>query len=140
MPSIEHGDFVSIDDLATAAREAADILDEPEEYDEDEVEDAQEAIKTLAAFVNDSSYGCDEDNPESVVDGLEDLGRDEDNLIAVDYFTSYAEDLCKDIGDLPSDLPWYIAAHIDWDGVASDIQLDYSKLTLDGEDYWHRDS
>lgn len=56
-------------------------------------------------------------------------------LIRETYFTEYAEELCKDIGDLPSDLPWYIESHIDWDGVASDIKMDYTEVDFDGVAY-----
>lgn len=140
MPDIEHGSIVSIEDLATAAREAADTIEDPENYDEDEVTEAKEFIQTLANFINQSHLGCDEEDPETVVDALGQLGRDEDSLISDGYFTEYAESLTKELGYLPDEVPWWISNHIDWDGVADDIKADYSELTLDGEKYWHRDS
>lgn len=59
-------------------------------------------------------------------------------LIRDSYFTEYVQELCKDIGDLPAELPWYIEAHIDWDGVATDIAQDYISVDFDGVTYWVR--
>ncbi len=59
-------------------------------------------------------------------------------LINDNYFTEYTEELCKDIGAIPSYLPWYISNHIDWDGVAREIQIDYSSIDFDGTTFWVR--
>ena len=59
-------------------------------------------------------------------------------LIRDSYFTEYAEELCKDIGELPKELPWYIANHIDWEGVAEEIKVDYTSAEFDGVTYWAR--
>ena len=61
-----------------------------------------------------------------------------ETLIRDSYFTEYAEELCKDIGEIPKELPWYIANHIDWDGVASEIKQDYMSVDFDGVEYWIR--
>ena len=60
-------------------------------------------------------------------------------LIDEDYFTEYAEQLCKDIGEIPQELPWYIAENINWEGVADEIKVDYSCINFNGQDYWIRD-
>src|SRR5574343_528083 len=49
-----------------------------------------------------------------------------ETIIREDYLAEYCEELCKDIGEIPKDLPWYIANHIDWDGVAKEIAMDYT--------------
>jgi len=59
-------------------------------------------------------------------------------LIHEDYFVEYCEELCKDIGDIPSNLPWYINNHIDWEGVAEEIKMDYTELDFDGVTYFIR--
>ncbi len=59
-------------------------------------------------------------------------------LIRDSYFAEYAEELCKDTGDIPKDLPWYIEKHIDWEGVSKEIQMDYTSVDFDGEEYWVR--
>lgn len=59
-------------------------------------------------------------------------------LIREDYFVEYAKELCKDIGGLPKDLPWYIADHIDWEGVARELQQDYTEVDFAGTSYFIR--
>jgi hypothetical protein len=59
-------------------------------------------------------------------------------LIRDSYFEEYAEELCKDIGEIPSNLPWYIASHIDWDGVADELKIDYTSADFDGVTFWAR--
>jgi hypothetical protein len=74
---------------------------------------------------------------------VEDASRADDweygaTLIHENYFTEYTEELCKDIGDMPKELPWYIENHIDWDGVAQEIKADYFEVDFNGEKYWVR--
>ena len=52
------------------------------------------------------------------------------------YFTEYAEELVQDIGDLPNNIPDYIA--IDWEQTANNIRQDYSSVEIDGDTYWYR--
>lgn len=59
-------------------------------------------------------------------------------LINESYFTDYCEELVKDCGDLPRDLPAYIESNICWDGVANDLILDYSEVTFYDEIYYYR--
>lgn len=54
-------------------------------------------------------------------------------LIRESYFTEYCEELCKDIGDLPKDIPHYIV--IDWEATAQNIRVDYTEVDYDGETY-----
>lgn len=56
-------------------------------------------------------------------------------LIAVEDFPEYREELLKDCGDLPKDIPWYIA--IDWNKTADNIAVDYSIITYQGQDYYY---
>ena len=58
-----------------------------------------------------------------------------ETLIHEDYFPEYAEELCKDIGDIPRESPWYIADHIDWEGVADELKVDYTEIDFDGDTY-----
>jgi len=61
-----------------------------------------------------------------------------EQLISESYFTNYCQELCQDIGDIPKELPWYIADHIDWDGVAREIKMDYMEVDFDGVSYFIR--
>lgn len=57
-------------------------------------------------------------------------------LISENFFTEYCEEMCKDVGSIPHDLPWYIESHIDWDGIANDLKADYIKVNFDGIGYF----
>lgn len=54
-------------------------------------------------------------------------------LIRESYFVEYAEELTKDIGDMPEDIPSYI--EIDWDATARNIRVDYTEVDFDGVTY-----
>lgn len=140
MGLIEHSDMVDITELATAAQEAVDIVTEPEEHEEDEVLDARELLDILYQFSNQFGVSVDREDPDTIVDALNTISRDEEYMIAEDHFTDYCKELVSDLGYLPDDLPSFIESNINWDGVASDLKADYSTVTLDGEDYLHRDS
>lgn len=57
-------------------------------------------------------------------------------LISDDAFADYAQELLKDCGTIPSDLPEWVS--IDWDETAKAVQQDYSSVELDGDTYWYR--
>lgn len=59
-----------------------------------------------------------------------------ETLIPVDEWEDYCEDLLKDIGDLPRDLPWYIV--IDWEATAANIAEDYTIINYAGDEYYIR--
>jgi hypothetical protein len=59
-----------------------------------------------------------------------------ETLIRDSYFTDYAEELCKDCGALPRDIPHYI--EIDWEKTADNIRVDYTEVDYDGVSYWIR--
>lgn len=49
----------------------------------------------------------------------------------VEDLASWAQEMCEDCGDIPSDLPWYIADHIDWNMVAKDLLSDYDWCVME---------
>lgn len=57
-------------------------------------------------------------------------------LVRDSYWVEYVQDMLADIGDLPRDLPGYIA--IDWDKTADNIKVDYTSVDFDGVTYWVR--
>lgn len=57
-------------------------------------------------------------------------------MIRDSYFTDYCEELVKDIGDLPKDIPSYLV--IDWDATAENLKVDYTEVDFDGVAYWIR--
>ena len=103
-----------------------------------EVEEKEEAAEALTEWLED--YG---DELKTLEDLADEAGSSPDwphgeALIRESYFTEYCEELCKDIGDIPNELPWYIANHIDWEGVAREIQQDYTQVDFDGVTYFIR--
>lgn len=59
-----------------------------------------------------------------------------ETLIRDSYWVEYCEELCKDIGDLPKEIPSYI--EIDWEKTAENIKQDYTELNWDGVAYYIR--
>lgn len=57
-------------------------------------------------------------------------------LINEMYFTEYCMEMLKDIGDLPRDIPSYIA--IDEDQTAENLKVDYTTVDFNGDDYYIR--
>lgn len=62
--------------------------------------------------------------------------RHGETLIREDYWVEYVQELCKDIGDIPKDIPHYIV--IDWEKTADNIAVDYSTIDYDGVSYYIR--
>ncbi|SRR6266404_5842693 len=57
-------------------------------------------------------------------------------LIRDSYFVEAMEELCKDIGDLPREIPAYMV--IDWEATAENLKTDYTSVEFDGITYWVR--
>jgi hypothetical protein len=57
-------------------------------------------------------------------------------LIRDTYFTEAMMELLQDCGDLPRDIPHYIA--IDEEKTAENLRADYSSVEIEGHDYWFR--
>lgn len=55
-----------------------------------------------------------------------------ETLIRESYFTKYAQDLVRDIGDLP-EMADYIV--IDWEATARNLKPDYTEIDYDGVAY-----
>jgi len=103
-------------DLTDALRKAQEDLDA---WDENNGEE----FATLKAFAAEFEDYCD-DWTHGVT------------LIRESYFTEYAEDFVKDVGDLPKNIPDYLV--IDWDATAENLKVDYTEGTFDGVTYLAR--
>ena len=57
-------------------------------------------------------------------------------LIHEDYFVEYTEELCKDIGYISEDFPWWIT--IDWYDTAENIKQDYTEIDYEDQIYLTR--
>ena len=112
----ERDDLEAMDDIEIPLEERLKEWDETEEGEE------LKALKALADdaedYAPDWTYGA--------------------TLIRESYFVEYCEELVKDIGDMPKELPSYIEDNIDWKGVAEDLKVDYTEVNFDGVTYYIR--
>lgn len=56
-------------------------------------------------------------------------------LIPEPEWIDYVEELLKDCGDLPKNIPWYIV--IDWKSTAKNISQDYGTVDYQGTTYYY---
>lgn len=60
---------------------------------------------------------------------------DQPTLIRDSYFEDYARQYAEGVGAIDDDARWP-ATCIDWEKAASELQMDYSPIELDGITYW----
>lgn len=148
------GERGNLDDLREAVKEAetdynaaVDDEDETEEEQQlaDELAGARKDLREAEAWADANPEDAEElTTLESLLDDMRGYGGNHQfegdwypgSLIRESYFTDYVEEMLKDIGDLPQDLPGYIA--IDWDKTAENVKMDYSEVTYDGVEYLYR--
>lgn len=114
----------------------------------EDVLDVRDIIERFEELENIEIKDDDEDQEfqtlQSLLDDLKGNGGDEQwrgdwypiTLIRDSYFVDYCEELVSDIGDLPREIPAYIA--IDWEKTADNLRVDYSCVEYDGVEYLYR--
>jgi len=112
----------------------------------DELESERDDLETDEAKGqwDDSDDGKEFADLEELLEELRGNGGDEQwkgswypvTLIADSYFVEAMEELVKDIGDMPSEIPGYMV--IDWDATAENLRADYSSVEYQGTTYWYR--
>jgi len=135
-----------IEELESDRQDLLDILEEeetalddiePDEDNTDEFEAVKQARQALEEF---DKYDNDGGDLKKLVALRDDVGSSEwidgIDLINEDYWVEYVEEMLKDIGDLPSDIPYCIA--IDWEQTAENIRVDYSSVEYDGDTFYFR--
>jgi len=115
---IDSRDVIARIEELTDERDALDgDEDKLAEFDESDEGEELKALKSLAedaeGYAPDWNYGA--------------------ALIRESYFVEYCQELLEDIGDLPKNLPHYIA--IDWEKTAENIKVDYTEVDFDGVTY-----
>lgn len=105
---------------------------------EDCGEDSEEYRKELEAEAALKEFNADTDKQALLAfnqegESLTSEWRHGETVIRRSYFVDYCDELCKDVGDIPKDIPIYIA--IDWERTAKNIEVDYSTLDFDGVEY-----
>ena len=92
-----------------------------EDYERNEDEDAE--LVALKALADEASSAPDWEYGET--------------LIRDSYFVTYAQELADDIGAVDANASWPMS-HIDWEGAARDLRMDYTSVDFDGVTYWIR--
>lgn len=123
--------------LADAKDDTSVLADDPQELAELEsnVTEAEEALTTF-----------DEDEEGQELKVLKALQEEAEGyssdwkygatLIRRSYWIDYVEEMLKDCGDLPQNIPWYIT--IDWEKTADNLKMDYTEVDFDGVSYFVR--
>jgi len=95
---------------------------------QDEIDVENKELTTLESLLNDlAGYGGDHQWEGSWYPV---------SLIRDSYFVDAMQELVQDIGDLPRDIPSYLA--IDWEKTADNLRADYSSVEFEGITYWYR--
>lgn len=131
------------DDLQTSADDAAsDREDLADDADDSARQDADKAF----AAANDSLAEWRESEDAAELKALTEFAAEAADyaddwrygatLIRDSYWTEYVEELLRDIGDLPQNIPSYIV--IDWEATGENIKVDYTSVEFGGVTYWVR--
>lgn len=135
--NIEFTDHLDVRDLADIADAEYDFLIDEGDDDVNRVEDALTTLDALQSMLNDLGMGL-VPFPE-LGDTLRGLTVSaHPTLYAAGFFVEAMKEYVEDIGDLPRDLPSYIA--IDWEATAANLRQGYSSVYLDGKEYLIRRS
>ena len=109
----------------------------------DDVIDSRDVIARLEYLRDGDGLSDVEKRELDALTKLDEEGRDYApdwehgaTLIRDSYFVDYARELLEDCGDIPKDIPHYIA--IDWDQTAHNIRMDYTSVDFGGTTYWVR--
>lgn len=109
-----------IEELESLLPETAELVMPGTANELEEIRTELEALQALAeqaaSYAPDWEYGA--------------------TLVRDSYFVDYCEEMVKDIGDLPANIPGYLA--IDWEATADNLRVDYTSVEFDGVTYWVR--
>ena len=117
-----------VDELMTS-----DLAAAQPDFDE-KLDEARTELDT-ACVEFDSSEQKELEELESLCDEIPEW-HEGTQLIPVDDFVDYCQELCEDIGDIPKEIPSYIV--IDWEATAKNLAADYSECEYQGESYYYR--
>ena len=118
------------------------LVDSFNEYFETKIGDFDELIKHID---NSDNEDVEEWRDDKVYDfeHIDEINELEDEisefsfgetLILEDDFIEYCEDMVEDCYNL-RDVPGFIKNNINWEGVASDLSVDYTNVTYQGVSY-----
>jgi hypothetical protein len=124
-------DMIDVRDIIARVEDLESVIDTAPEDNIWTLEEQAEANRERIAL-------------EAILDELKGYGGDEQwrgdwypvTLIRGRYFTDYVRELLEDCGDVPRNLPHYIA--IDWETTARNVRTDYTPVLIESVAYWYR--
>lgn len=135
--------YEELEDELSAITDIEDEIEslDPEE-DKEEIRIAKENLEAKQKELEDEQEEFEKLG--KILDELKGNGGDEQwrgdwypiTLINSDYFTEYTEELLKDCGFIPQELPWWIK--IDWEETADNVKVDYTTIDIDYETFYYR--
>ncbi len=99
--------------------------EQPEPLDDDVRAELEEELRELEAF----KAEVEQYSGDSFESGI--------TLIADSYFEEHAKDYAADIHGSEAMSSWPMD-NIDWEGAASDLQMDYTQVSFRNYDFWVR--
>jgi hypothetical protein len=102
--------------------DSRDVIKRIDELEEDENlnKDKEQELKALKDLESQCQYG--------------NFGYGT-TLIHDNYFVKYAQEIAEDTGACDMNHRWPYN-HIDWEGAAEELKMDYKSVDFDGETYW----
>ena len=103
--------------------------------------DSRDLLDELKTLDEEDSY--DKERIEMIDDLKEEVGKDNFEMgvtfIRENYWVQYCEDLAYDCGYMDrQDDNNPLHYHIDWQGWADAVEMDYSQIDFDGDTYYWR--
>jgi hypothetical protein len=99
--------------------DSRDVIARIEELEDTEDTTELEELESLKKIADDCEDSADWEYGEA--------------LIRRSYFADYVEEMLKDCGEIPKEIPWYVV--IDWEATARNIEQDYNTVDFDGVEY-----
>jgi hypothetical protein len=128
-------EFFDIRDLITNAEEIAEVLNDPEEHDADDVASAQDDLDALKEILKGCGYyGKAIEDADDVVDTLNTLmDYNGVTLYRDDMMDEYAEELYgSELGDVSEEIKWAV----DWEKLAEHLRQGVSyTFKVNGAEY-----
>ena len=127
-------------ELEDLERTLHDAREELAEAEDDELNEAQEAVDDAAG-----DFKKPEEQELEKLRGLRDdigesrgkISKDNGPFIHENDFEDYARELADDIGAIPTNAGWPCTC-IDWEKAANELQMDYTSIDWEGVTYYYR--
>ena len=131
------------------SRDVIERIEELREQLQDEFNELRDNDENFAEEYDEDAFdgwlaGCDDPDAdelrslEALRDEAEPYAEDWEYgavLISRDYWVEYVEQFIKDCGYISNDLPGFIYNNINWQGVADEVEQDYTTVEFDGQEY-----